>query len=89
MKKIPIGLVIKDLIKQKDIDVTQLAKELGIARNTVYQVFGRSKLSEDDLKKWANVLGVSVNEITQSQIIQHNVITEEIPTTNPNQYNKS
>jgi len=80
MEKIPIGLIIRNIIKQKDLDVTQVAKDLGIARNTVYQVFGRNKLSTEDLKQWAAVLGVTIDDITSRQSIEPNVTSfEKLP----------
>lgn len=77
MKKIPIGLVIKEIIKEKDLDITNIAKSLGVARTTVYQVFGRPKLSEKDLSNWATVLDVSPSEILDRQILQKDVATSE------------
>lgn len=69
MEKIPVGLIIKQLIKEKDLDIKEVADRVGIARNTVYQVFGRSKLDDEALTKWSQALGVSTEEITQRQNI--------------------
>lgn len=77
MEKIPIGLIIKEIIKKKDLDISQVAKQLGIARNTVYQVFGRSRLSDEDLMSWSKVLGVAISDITDRQNIESSVMSHE------------
>lgn len=69
MKKIPVGLIIKQIIKDKGLDIKKLAQEVGIARTTVYQVFGRSSLSEEDLQKWSKALNVTTEEIIQMQTV--------------------
>lgn len=70
-------MIIKEIIKKKDLDISQVAKQLGIARNTVYQVFGRSRLSDEDLMSWSKVLGVAISDITDRQNIESSVMSHE------------
>ena len=39
MSKVPIGLIIKDLIAKKNLSVASVATALGISRQAVYQSF--------------------------------------------------
>lgn len=62
-QKIPIGLVIKQIAEEKNLSANELAKKVGYSRQGVYSVFGRTKMSNDEIELWANALGVSKEEI--------------------------
>lgn len=67
MNKIPIGLVIKDLVAQKRLSITDLSDKLGISRPNVYNVFQRENLKNSDLERWADALNVSVDYLLTKQ----------------------
>ena len=62
-QKIPIGLVIKQIAEEKNLSANELAKKVGYSRQGVYSVFGRTKMSNDEIELWANALGVNKDEI--------------------------
>lgn len=65
--KTPIGLIIRQLIEEKNLSIPVVAERMGMSRQNVYQNFGRKSLTQDQLEKWANALGVNANELTERQ----------------------
>jgi succinate dehydrogenase flavin-adding protein (antitoxin of CptAB toxin-antitoxin module) len=63
MKQTPIGLVIKEVANEKNIKVAKLAELSGKARPTIYQTFGRSEMSDEELGEWSKVLGVTKDHL--------------------------
>lgn len=63
MSKVPIGLIIKDLIAKKNLSVASVATALGISRQAVYQSFNRKHMDEHELARWAEALKVDNIEI--------------------------
>ena len=63
MQKFPIGLIIKDLIAEKNLSIPMISKRLSISRQTVYQSFNRKSFDKDELEKWAVALETTVEEI--------------------------
>lgn len=59
----PIGLIIKGIIKQKKISVIDIANQLGVTRQAVYQSFSREKMTLEEKKVWADVLGVNISDL--------------------------
>ena len=57
-QKVPYGLIIRDLIREKKREITDVAQELGTSRNNVYNAFGRETMKLKDIEAWAKVLGV-------------------------------
>lgn len=62
-QKLPIGLVIKRIAEDKNLSANDLAKKVGYSRQGVYSVFGRTKMSNEEIELWANALGVNKEEI--------------------------
>ncbi|MDI9871685.1 MULTISPECIES: helix-turn-helix transcriptional regulator [Flectobacillus] len=63
MSKVPIGLIIKDLIARKNLSVANVATTLGMSRQSVYQSFNRKHMDEHELARWASALGVDKQEL--------------------------
>ncbi|MDQ6479833.1 helix-turn-helix transcriptional regulator [Dyadobacter sp. LHD-138] len=63
MSKLPIGLVLRQIVDEKTISPSYLVKELGISKQAVYNNFKRTDMNNGDIIKWAKVLGVSTEEI--------------------------
>lgn len=66
-KKIPIPLIIKEIIDEKNYSVSYIAEKLGKGVHFVYDTFKRKSMKVDELDIWAAVLGVSVEEIIERQ----------------------
>jgi len=62
MEKIPIGLIIKQIIKENNLSAIDVAGKLGVSRQAVYHAFSRDKMSLDERKAWADALGIDVSE---------------------------
>lgn len=62
MEKIPIGLIIKKIIKEKSLSVIDVANTMGVSRQAIYQAFSRDKMSNEEKRLWADALAVDVNE---------------------------
>ncbi|WP_353720200.1 helix-turn-helix transcriptional regulator [Dyadobacter sp. 676] len=67
MTRPPIGLIIKTIIKQKNLSPTRIARDLGISKQQVYNTYVRASLQEGEIDRWAEVLGVSVDELVNYQ----------------------
>ena len=63
MSKLPIGLIIKDLIAEKNLSISGVADTLGISRQAVYQSFNRKTMDKEDIAKWANALETTSEDI--------------------------
>jgi transcriptional regulator with XRE-family HTH domain len=63
MSKVPIGLIIKDLIARKNLSVANVATALGMSRQSVYQSFNRKHMDEHELSRWAIALSVDKREL--------------------------
>lgn len=59
----PIGLIIREIIDKKDLEIVDVARKMGMTRQNVYQTFGRKKVNEGQLAKWALALDVSVDDL--------------------------
>lgn len=66
-KKKPIGLIIKEIIEEKKLSITDIANQLEVSRANVYNVFGRDRMKPTDLQRWSEVLGESVDYIQSLQ----------------------
>lgn len=62
MKK-PIGMVIKTIIEEKGLKAQEVAKRIGLTRQSIYQLNGKVEMSEGEIRRWANALEVSYEEI--------------------------
>lgn len=72
MEKIPIGLVIKKIIEEKNFSITELSEQLGMSRATIYSTFGRDRMKKSDIEKWATALGVSTDVLRKQEMYGQN-----------------
>ena len=70
----PIGLIIREIIDKKDLEIVDVARKMGMTRQNVYQTFGRKKLNDPQLAKWALALDVSIEELNS---VNKNELTKE------------
>ncbi|PMD94699.1 hypothetical protein BWI97_16180 [Siphonobacter sp. BAB-5405] len=63
MEKPSIGLAIRQVIEEKNLSITDLARELGISRQSIYNVYNRNSMNSGEVESWANALGVRPNEL--------------------------
>lgn len=85
-KKIPIGLVIKQIVEEKKMKVADIAKSMSVERGTIYNTFKKSALLDSELNEWSNLLGLSSQDLLNKQYLD---IVQNISTSlnqNPNQY---
>lgn len=61
--KKPIGLIIKDIMKEKDITASHLASVMGVHRQVIYDFQKKNILKMDTLERIATALGVESEEI--------------------------
>lgn len=62
--KIPIGLVLKDLAKEKKVAAAEIAGKLNLTRQAIYDTYSkRTSMTTEELDSWSEILGVSVQEI--------------------------
>ncbi|SDE19437.1 hypothetical protein SAMN04487996_1042 [Dyadobacter soli] len=62
-KRIPVGVIIKEIIDEKSLRPQDVADALRINRQNIYLIYNRSKMSDTELRKWAKALGVTKEEI--------------------------
>lgn len=60
-----MGLIIKEIINEKRIKITELSAKLGLTRQNVYATFARVNIPDGELTFWANALGVTREEIME------------------------
>lgn len=70
----PIGLIIREIIDKKNLEIVDVARKMEMTRQNVYQTFGRKKLNESQIAKWALALGVSIDEFNN---VNSNELTKE------------
>ena len=63
MKQRQIGAVIKEISIEKNLKVAKLSELSGKNRQAVYMTFGRSEMTNEEIKEWAKVLGVTYDEL--------------------------
>lgn len=63
------GEKIKEYLDKNDISVIDLAKTLGVGRQTIYQYFRSSSLNTNTVKRIVNALGVNAEDIFGKQPI--------------------
>ena len=62
MKKIPIGVVIKEIITEKKLSAVDIASNLGVSRQAIYNAFSREKMNLEEQANWAKALNVDISE---------------------------
>lgn len=70
---IHIGKIIKNLIKSKQIDVTDFARKINYTRGNAYKIFNKQSLDTNLLQKISVVLGENLffNYITDEEIANY------------------
>jgi len=63
MTTLPIGVVIKQIVHKKNLSPARLAARTGLSRQAVYNTYSRSSMNEEDLEKWADALGMTVEDL--------------------------
>lgn len=76
MTKIPIGLIIKKIVKQKRLSVSQISNDYGIPRQTIYNTFTRTTMDLEEIDKWSEIL-----ETTRKELIDQSEGTESTKST--------
>lgn len=66
MQELPIGLIIKTIVKKKNLSVAKLSGKMGMTRQGVYNAYSRTTMDEDEIEKWAKALEVAPDELTPS-----------------------
>lgn len=61
--KIPIGVILKTIMDEKGLKAQDVADKLGLTRQSVYQCGSKIEMSDGEIKRWANALGVTYDEI--------------------------
>ena len=54
-----IGLILRQLAKEKNMSAIELAEKMQITRQGVYDAWNKQNMSLDKIAQWANALGVS------------------------------
>ncbi len=62
-QKIGIGLVIRDMLKEKKISVSKVAATKDMTRGGIYATFSRISMTNEEIKEWAEILGVESQDI--------------------------
>lgn len=57
--KIPAGFIIKQIIDEKGLKGQEVADRMGMSRQAVYQSYAKMVLSDAEMLKWSEALGVS------------------------------
>lgn len=63
----PIGLVIKEIAREKKLNPTDLSEKIGKGRTYAYDTFKRNAMSAEEIEQWADILNVSVTDILGRQ----------------------
>lgn len=77
MDKMPIGLIIKQIIKENNLSAIDVANKLGVSRQAVYHAFSRDKMALDERKSWAKALGVDISEFDKRSSVTKQVTSED------------
>lgn len=77
MEKIPIGLIIKQIIKENNLSAIDVASKLGVSRQAIYHAFSRDKMNLDERKSWADALGIDVSEFDKRSGLSKSVNSDD------------
>jgi transcriptional regulator with XRE-family HTH domain len=58
-----IGLVIRQIAKEKNLSAIELAERMKITRQGVYEAFNKQNMSIDKVSQWATALNTTSKEI--------------------------
>ncbi len=70
--KTPIGLIIREVIEEKNLSIPDIAVKMGTSRQNVYQTFGRKTMPANQLEKWSSVIGITVEDLLKKQNLSTN-----------------
>ena len=65
MVKLPIGLIIKEVVDDRRLKVGDIAPKLGLSKSSVYASFAKMEMSQSELERWASVIGVPADQILE------------------------
>lgn len=63
MSKSPIGPILRQIVDEKSISNSHLIKALGVSKQAMYNSFKRTDMRNEEIEKWAEILGVTKEEI--------------------------
>jgi transcriptional regulator with XRE-family HTH domain len=63
MIKIPVGMIIKQIIDEKRLKGKEVADKMGVSRQSIYQSYAKQELSDGEMTRWADALGVTKEEM--------------------------
>ena len=63
MIKIPVGMIIKQIIDEKRLKGKEVADKMGVSRQSIYQSYAKQELSDGEMSRWADALGVTKEEM--------------------------
>lgn len=63
MIKIPVGMIIKQIIDEKRLKGKDVADKMGVSRQSIYQSYAKQELSDGEMSRWADALGVTKEEM--------------------------
>lgn len=63
MIKIPVGMIIKQIIDEKRLKAQDVANKLGVSRQSIYQSYAKQELSDGEMTRWSNALGIEKDEL--------------------------
>lgn len=63
MVKIPIGVIIKQIMDEKRLKALNVAKNLGVTRQAVYQSYAKQEMTDGEMSRWADAMGVTKEEV--------------------------
>ena len=71
-----IGLIIKEIMDDKNLSVRIISEKMGLSRQAIYDLPKRKGMDLDEIAEWATALGVTVEEI---QLRQHPDYLDKFP----------
>jgi hypothetical protein len=71
--QVHIGKVIKGIVREKQLDVTEFASKISYTRRNIYKIFGKSSIDTELLAKISKVLGQNLffAYISDEEIIKY------------------
>jgi transcriptional regulator with XRE-family HTH domain len=58
-----VGIIIKELISEKKLSVTIIAKRMGVNRQNVYNALNKHTMTVEELEKYAKAFEIDISEI--------------------------
>ncbi|MCF0071312.1 hypothetical protein LZD49_12595 [Dyadobacter sp. CY261] len=61
--RMPIGAVIKEIIKEKRIPMKEIMAKTSLSRTGIYANYSKTEMADAEIQKWAKALGVTKEEM--------------------------